>query len=102
MNAHKQNGNLSKLTDTKKSKQWTQWDEDKSNRLNLWAAQMIVQQLHNSSAPPLRINTTWGGLWGYVLAQKMPRVCILERTFPASALNGEKNNTENQGTRQEN
>jgi len=30
---------------TKKSKhsEWTQWDEAKSGRLNLWAAPMIVQ-----------------------------------------------------------
>jgi len=34
-----------KTSTQKKSKhsEWTQWDEAKSGRLNLWAAPMIVQ-----------------------------------------------------------
>jgi len=46
MHAHiiQDNGNISKLTQTKKSKhsEWTgtQWHEAKSGRPNLWAAQM--------------------------------------------------------------
>ena len=40
--------------DTHKSKhsEWTQWDEAKSGRLNLWAAPMIVQLQSSSSNIP--------------------------------------------------